>query len=324
MKKINIHNYEAYFLDYSEGNLNTEQLHELKHFLDKHPDLEEELHGFKNCSLPKMDESASFTGKDKLLKDERYKLNQLEMLLIGKIENELKAEEELKLALELMNPSVHAEYTQYQKTILREDKKVSFKGKTNLKKHTAKPWLRYVSVAAVSISIAFFGFSSLYNSHFNSQVQQANVQEQGSTQTNPTEQASPKVEMEKIPSSGLQLAELTNEKRVTANPQKKRKLATTTSLHIEKTSLKKRGFQTIVESMPKRITEPSIHRIAENVQSIKPAHASNAEYVTLPEMLKEHINQKILKNTLSVEFPNKEEKSFAFSFKGFELSHSSN
>ena len=40
MHKINIHNYEAYLLDFSEGNLTGEFQVELELFLIQHPELE--------------------------------------------------------------------------------------------------------------------------------------------------------------------------------------------------------------------------------------------------------------------------------------------
>lgn len=325
MRKINLTNYEAYFLDYSEGNLSAEHLHDLRLFLNLYPKLKKELEEFNNCSLPEK-ERPTFPGKNKLLKDEKYGLSELEMLLIGKIENELKAEGELKLAQELMNPTVQTEYAQYQKTILREDKKVSFKRKANLKKSIAKPWLKYAAIAAVSISIAFFWFSTLQDNHFSSQAQQATMKEESSTETNPSEQADPKIEMKKIPSSGLQLAELQthNSAFIPVNSNEERNPKRHSSLPVQAKSMKKREYQTIVESMPKKPMEHSIQTIAENKDIAKPAAASKTEYATLPEILKEHVNQKILKNTLSIEFPNKDEKGFAFSFKGFEWSHSSN
>ena len=59
IKKINIFNYEAYYLDYLEGNISEEDAAVLLDFLDKHPELkmeDEELPVFKEvevslCSL---------------------------------------------------------------------------------------------------------------------------------------------------------------------------------------------------------------------------------------------------------------------------------
>ena len=40
MSQINIHNYEAYLLDFSEGNLTDELQMELELFLIQHPELD--------------------------------------------------------------------------------------------------------------------------------------------------------------------------------------------------------------------------------------------------------------------------------------------
>lgn len=49
--EINLHNYEAFFLDYKERNLSHEQEKELFLFLEQHPHLYEELHAFENVTL---------------------------------------------------------------------------------------------------------------------------------------------------------------------------------------------------------------------------------------------------------------------------------
>jgi len=51
MEKITRHNYEAFFLDYLEGNLSEELNTELKTFLAQNPDLASELEEFENVSL---------------------------------------------------------------------------------------------------------------------------------------------------------------------------------------------------------------------------------------------------------------------------------
>ncbi|NEN24116.1 hypothetical protein G3O08_11450 [Cryomorpha ignava] len=52
MERINIHNYEAFFLDFAEGNLTESQLVELNNFLDENPDLKSELESFEIVELP--------------------------------------------------------------------------------------------------------------------------------------------------------------------------------------------------------------------------------------------------------------------------------
>jgi len=48
---INKENYEAYFLDYQEGTLATEQVAELMVFLEVYPELKEELEVFELVSV---------------------------------------------------------------------------------------------------------------------------------------------------------------------------------------------------------------------------------------------------------------------------------
>ena len=49
--KINLHNYEAVFLDYYEGNLSAEDVSELLLFLENHPELKEDFESFENIVL---------------------------------------------------------------------------------------------------------------------------------------------------------------------------------------------------------------------------------------------------------------------------------
>src|ERR1700758_1755417 len=48
---ITIHNYEAYFLDYTEGTLSVEDERDLLLFLEEHPELKQELEDFTTITL---------------------------------------------------------------------------------------------------------------------------------------------------------------------------------------------------------------------------------------------------------------------------------
>ena len=48
---INKNNYEAFFLDYHEGNLSPQQVADLLLFIEQHPELEEEFESFENFSI---------------------------------------------------------------------------------------------------------------------------------------------------------------------------------------------------------------------------------------------------------------------------------
>jgi len=56
-------NYESYFIDFLEGNLNAEQIDQFLDFINQNPDLKEELHAFECISLSP--EQVSFQEKKK-------------------------------------------------------------------------------------------------------------------------------------------------------------------------------------------------------------------------------------------------------------------
>ena len=61
MKKINLHNYEAFLLDYIEGTLDQELENELMEFLELHPEIELEEFDLDSITL----QSPSIKLKDK-------------------------------------------------------------------------------------------------------------------------------------------------------------------------------------------------------------------------------------------------------------------
>ena len=72
MSLINKNNYEAFFLDYYEGNLTTEQVAELLLFIEQHPEHKEEFESFENISL--VPEKNSFSVKSSLKISLKYSL----------------------------------------------------------------------------------------------------------------------------------------------------------------------------------------------------------------------------------------------------------
>ncbi len=65
--KINRDNYEAYFIDYLEGNLDEKLVDDFLEFLQQNPDLKEELAMFKSVSLEP--EEIKFNKKELLYKN---------------------------------------------------------------------------------------------------------------------------------------------------------------------------------------------------------------------------------------------------------------
>ncbi|MDA9072069.1 hypothetical protein N9J85_00060 [bacterium] len=75
MSKIGLHNYEAWFLDYSEGNLTENQMMELEVFLEQHPNLKQELTDFEVVLLQDSEDiSVGELFKNALVREETTRL----------------------------------------------------------------------------------------------------------------------------------------------------------------------------------------------------------------------------------------------------------
>jgi hypothetical protein len=128
--EINLHNYEAFFLDHKEGNLSAAQEKELFLFLEQHPHLYEDLHSFENVVLEDFVQEGIFGGKNNLKRIEFTDENLIaytEGTLDEKSKNEIDA-------LASQNYDLKKELTLYKSTILQVDKNETFKNKSKLKR----------------------------------------------------------------------------------------------------------------------------------------------------------------------------------------------
>ena len=161
MNNINIHNYEAYFLDFIEGTLSKEQLDELDLFLDKHPEYKEDLAMMSNDVEPILvSDDIIFENKNVLKKISLQE--KPEEWYIADIEGELNnTEKELLYGFLTENNAELNQYELYKKTILKPDLDIVFKHKNKLKHHklnVKKILYLSLSSAASIILIAYFLF----------------------------------------------------------------------------------------------------------------------------------------------------------------------
>jgi hypothetical protein len=134
MEKINLTNYEAYFLDYHDGNLGAEDVAELLLFLEKHPELKELFETFENISLPTDSEEVLFPNKESLKKPQ-ITLDNYEEYMIGFSEGALNADEAKSLEYFLLeHPELKKELDACTKTWLTPDLSIVFEGKEKLYK----------------------------------------------------------------------------------------------------------------------------------------------------------------------------------------------
>jgi len=153
MSSINTYNYEAWFLDFCEGNLDAHQLKELLAFLDEHPELKKELDDFENSSLNP--EEHVFEDKKRLKKKSDIDHLNYETFIIGSIENQLSVAHEDELQAFLETEEAYQKDDQlYRKLKLTPDPQLVFKDKESLKRRrglVVPLIIRYGTVAAVGV-----------------------------------------------------------------------------------------------------------------------------------------------------------------------------
>lgn len=125
MNSINRENYESFFLDYIEGNLDASVVTDLLVFLDQHPDLAielKELGSSKDLPLNVSSfENLSPSDKESLKKpDLPIEREELNRLLIGRMENDLDVKELGKLEQwRKIFPAITAETASFEKARLK-------------------------------------------------------------------------------------------------------------------------------------------------------------------------------------------------------------
>jgi hypothetical protein len=149
---ININNYEAWFLDFSEGNLSESQKQQLFKFLENHPELKEELDAFDD-SLVLNSEDFSFENKESLKKDIAY-----DELLIAKSEGIISATENKQLeTLLAKNPSLFDDLKVYEKLKLKPDFSDVYPEKNKLKKGRVINFSPMYKMAVAAALLFLFG-----------------------------------------------------------------------------------------------------------------------------------------------------------------------
>lgn len=132
---INKNNYEAYFLDYHEGNLSPQEVADLFLFLSLYPELKKEFDNFENITLEDYS-SPVFENKDSLKKN--ITADNREEYFIQAIEGTLAPAEQLLLEQFLKaHPEFLPEFQLFQKTKLQSDPSIVFENKSILKQPTS-------------------------------------------------------------------------------------------------------------------------------------------------------------------------------------------
>lgn len=152
MKEINRTNYEAYFIDYLEGNLDERLIDSFIAFLKENPDLKQELELYEPISLEP--EKVAFSNKTELYKSNFDNKEAFDNAAIALLEGDLSTNEKQEFETYLAaHPEQKKQAAAFQKTVLTADESIVFANKKKLyKKAPGKTILLWTSrVAAVLI-----------------------------------------------------------------------------------------------------------------------------------------------------------------------------
>ena len=155
MTKINKENYEAFLIDYLDGNLNDEMKLMLENFLDDNPEIKAEFEEFENISLAPI--NIAFENKAMLKQDksEAY----FDALIIDDVEGKITNSDKRELESVLKTDStLTKKHLQYSKTKLIPDLSIVYSAKESLKQKTKIYTLYYYAASVAAILLLFVSF----------------------------------------------------------------------------------------------------------------------------------------------------------------------
>ena len=146
-------NYEIWFIEWLDGNLNPDKVEALKAFLTENPDLQEEFNDLAQISLEPSD--VIFTRKKDLFKPAgSYTGSQFEKLCIASLENDLTPEQRVELKEIIDHDERKREIFELYQKLKLKPLPVSYKGKSTVKKITAGQKTLRWSFAGLSAAAA--------------------------------------------------------------------------------------------------------------------------------------------------------------------------
>lgn len=157
---INKENYEAYFLDYIEGNLCPQDIDLLLLFLDKNPQLKDELTSYGNISVSPtpLNFDKSYLKQVDFIEDQ-ISFKNFEEFAIAQVERELNAEKEFEFNNFInQNPNLNKEAFLISKTKLKANESILYSEKGKLKKviPIPIPFYRIAGIAAILLIMIYF------------------------------------------------------------------------------------------------------------------------------------------------------------------------
>jgi hypothetical protein len=195
--KINRDNYEAYFIDYLEGNLGEDLVDDFIEFLQINPDLKEELSLFESVTAEA--ENVVFQQKEKLYKEKFDSEKEFDHAAIANLEGDISEIEKKEFEAYISkHPEKQKEIKLFSYTKFQFDESIKFQNKKNLYHHsvgrTVLLWATRVA-AVLIVAMAIFWLSNESSDKFTPQNQLAEVKDNTPDKEEATEKTPPSNEV---------------------------------------------------------------------------------------------------------------------------------
>lgn len=163
--KINRNNYEAYFLDYVEGNLDAALINDFIDFLQQNPDLKKELELFETISLSPKD--VSFNKKEKLYKEKYDAEKVFNRAAVANLENYISDNEKTDFENYILaHPEKKKDLALFEHTKLQADESIIYRGKKKLYKQPLQKVILFWTGRVAAVLILAFAVFTLVEKNF--------------------------------------------------------------------------------------------------------------------------------------------------------------
>jgi len=240
---INRENYETYFIDYLEGNLDELLVNDFIEFLQNNPDLKEELSKFEAVAIEP--EEISFTNKNNLFKEKLDSEKEFNKTAIADLEGDISESDKIELETYLeKHPAKKREILLFSRTKLQPDPSVHFNNKNKLYRQTLGKRILLWTGRVAAVLILAFAFYMLFD--------------QPTDEIVPTNEVAvledKKVKKEDVPAEIKKVpVETENDKKDTKKIKK-----TTTKPAIKKVTPKQKSKSSLRESTKGRVTHEDL------------------------------------------------------------------
>jgi hypothetical protein len=157
-------NYEVYFVDYLEGKLDEKLVDAFIEFLEKNPDLKEELKLFEGVQA--IPDTATFSKKNQLYKEKYDEENEFNKAAIANLEGEILGKEKREFENYLSrHPEKQKDAALFTQTILKADENIHYEQKNKLYKKPGRTLVLLWAGRVAAILILAFAIFSVFRTN---------------------------------------------------------------------------------------------------------------------------------------------------------------